>query len=331
MIAVDAMGGDFAPDPIVKGALNVARKGVSVTLFGDQKKISSILSKFNKNWRNLPVEVVHCEDVIEMGEIPGPSLIKRSNSSLIRAMRSVAIGHCDAFVSAGNSGAVVLAATLISKRIPKISRAALGDFLPACHGEIFFVDLGANIDCKPEQLVQFAIMGSTYVALEKKINSPSVALLSNGHESYKGSLLVKETHKLLTKSKLNFIGNIESRVLFEKCDIDVVVCDGFVGNVLLKSMQATACTIFSWLKREHTSSIFGRIAYVFNSFIYRRLLKKTDYAKKGGSLLLGVNHPVVLAHGCSTEEAIKNAILFAHDIVKRKVIEKFNRKIEEIV
>ena len=331
MVAVDAMGGDFAPEAIVVGSYNAAKRNTPVVLFGDEKKIIAILQKCDNLWQQLSIKIVHCDSVIKMDDIPTKEILKKKDSSLVRAVNSVVNGDCKAFVSAGNSGAILVAGTLISGRIKGVLRPAIGEFLPGRNGPVFFMDLGANVDCKPEHLEQFAAMGHAYVSLQKNIFRPKIALLSNGHEPCKGCVVVKQAHCLLKKSKLNFIGNIESRTALEKNCADVVVCDGFSGNVLLKSVQGVAKTLAHWLKQEHKSSFFSKIAYLFNASIYKRLMKRMDYSTKGGALLLGVNHPIIIAHGCSKDRAITNAILFAHDVVKQKIIEKFSKKVQEVL
>ncbi|MBT3455732.1 phosphate acyltransferase PlsX [bacterium] len=329
MIAVDAMGGDFAPKVIVKGAWLAAKAGVPVSLFGDKNQIVQCLLECDNQWDILPIKIIHCSEVIHMDERPVRTVMRKKESSIVKAVEAVADGRSKAVVSAGNSGATLIAGSLISGKVPGINRPAIGEFLPTCNESVFCMDLGANVDCKPEHLKEFAFMGCAYVSLVKDISFPRVALLSNGHEPYKGSTVVKDTYALLDSSDINFVGNLEpSAILGQDCT-DVVVCDGFVGNVFLKSMQAVAQTMSHWLKIEHGKSVFSKAGAFINSPIYKKLKQKIDYASRGGALLLGVNHPVVISHGRSSSRAISNAIFYAFDIVKKGVVEKFKKQIKQ--
>jgi phosphate acyltransferase len=331
MIAVDAMGGDFAPQAVVNGSYEAAKLGIEINLFGDKKQIIRFLELRDKDWQLLPIQVSHCDDFVSMKDQPTPALLKRINTSIVQALESVAKKKNAAFVSAGNSGAVLMAAIFISGKVSGIKRAAFGNFLPTKNGSIFFIDLGANADCRPEFLLDFARMGSAYVCLEKNNKKPKIALLSNGHEPYKGCAVVKQAYKLLEESKLNFVGNVEPDqiLLGDKCD--VVVSDGFAGNILLKTAQATAKTMSGWLAQEHNSSIFKRLAYILNIPVYKGLRKRMQQRSKGGALLLGVNDPVVIAHGNSDASVIKNAILFAYEKVQNKFLDRFNEKVAKVI
>lgn len=328
MIAVDAMGGDYAPLIAVKGAYNAAKKGIAVKLFGQQLIITELLDQFDRNWSALPISIVHCNEIIEMAEEPSRAVFKKKNSSLHRAILSVSAQECSAFVSAGHSGAVLVSSVLSFGKIHGISRPALGTYLPTKKGWVFCIDLGANTDCKPDYLRQFAYMGSTYVRLTKDIEKPRVGLLSNGSERYKGSLLVKEAYDLLEKSSLNFIGNIEAKEIFNDY-VDVIVCDGFAGNVLLKSIQGTASAFKEWLMQEYQSNVFNKIIGLLTKPIFNRMKKKMDYTQYGGALLLGVEAPVVVAHGSSDEVAIENAIIFANKVVNDGLVSRFNYSLSE--
>ena len=327
MIAVDVMGGDYAPQEAVQGALAAAKKGVPLILFGNQDKVLPLLTHYCPRWRSLPIELVHCSDVIEMDEDPIRGMLRKKDSSIVRALQAVHSGKAHAFVSAGNSGAVMAAAAVIVGRVPGVLRPAIGSFLPTTHGSLFCLDLGANPDCKPEYLVQFAYMGYAYVRLTKEIAQPRVALLSNGHESYKGSSLVKKAFELIAQTGLEFIGNIESRDLFSG-RADVVVTDGFTGNVLLKSIQGTARAVMDWMRDEAKRSFILRILLACAYPVLRCVKKKIDYARTGGALLLGVNKPVVIAHGSSKGQAITQAILFAQKTVDEKIMPTFNETLK---
>jgi glycerol-3-phosphate acyltransferase PlsX len=327
MIAVDVMGGDYAPEEAILGALAAAKKGVPLILFGNQDKVIPLLSYYCPRWRSLPIELVHCSDVIDMDDDPLRGMLRKKDSSIVRALQAVNSGKAEAFVSAGNSGAVVAAATIIIGRVKGVFRPAIGTFLPTNHGSLFCLDLGANPDCKPEYMLQFAHMGYAYIRLVKHITQPRVALLSNGHESYKGSALVKKAHELISQTDLEFVGNIESRDIFSG-RADVIVTDGFTGNVLLKSIQGTAKAVMDWMKDEASRSIILKALLSLTYPLLTRIKNKIDYARTGGALLLGVNKPVVIAHGSSKEKAITQAILFAQKTVNEKTIPTFNQSLQ---
>lgn len=330
MIAVDAMGGDYAPQEAVQGALAAAKEGIPLILFGNQDKIMSLLAHYCPRWRTLPIELVHCSDVIEMDDDPIRGILRKKDSSIIRALRAVRSGKAHAFVSAGNSGAIMAAASIVLGRVAGVLRPAIGSFLPTSSGSLFCLDLGANPDCKPEYLVQFAYMGYAYVRLVKHIAQPRVALLSNGHEAYKGSMLVKSAFEMLENTDLEFIGNIESRDIFSG-RADVVVTDGFTGNILLKGIQGTANAVMDWMKEEASNSLLSRIMLSLSWPVLSRIKKRIDYARTGGALLLGINKPVVIAHGSSKTAAFTQAIIFAHQTVKQKIIPTFNETLQSLL
>jgi phosphate acyltransferase len=325
MIALDAMGGDFAPHATILGAIQAARNGIPIALFGDERKLIPLLRAIDPLWENLSLTLFHCPDVIGMTDEPGKAIVYKKESSLVRAVESVANGDTRAIVSAGNSGAALVAGTIILGRAPGILRPALGDFVPTCSGSIFCIDLGANVDCKPEFLEQFAYMGAAYVQLVTPLAEPRIGLLSNGEEPYKGSQVVKQTYDLLYQSSLNFIGNVQSRDMFDNV-ADVLVCDGFSGNILLKAMQGTAHLMTVWLKQEAYRSWWQRLYFMLGYSIFKRLKNRADYAKKGGALLLGINYPLVIAHGCSQAEAIEQAIRFAHYTAQEQFVSLFNEQ-----
>lgn len=234
------------------------------------------------------------------------------------------------FFSAGNSGAALVASTFHIGRVEGVLRPAIGGFIPTPHGSVFCVDLGANVDCKPEFLEQFAVMGNLYLTLATTITAPRVALLSNGHEPYKGSTAVKQAYDYLQKADLNFVGNVEARDIFEN-QADLVVCDGFVGNVLLKGVQGAARAVQSWIVAEARTSWVSSILLWLNKGLFNRIKAKTDYASVGGALLLGVKKPVVIAHGCSHAVAVENALMMAHRIARANTIMVFNEQLAELL
>ncbi len=330
MIAVDVMGGDYAPQEAVQGALAAAQKGIPLILFGNQDKIMALLAHYYPRWRSLPIELVHCSDVIEMDEDPIRGILRKKDASIIRALQALHAGKAEAFVSAGNSGAVMAAATIILGRVAGVLRPAIGTFLPTNNGSLFCLDLGANPDCKAEYMVQFAYMGYAYMRLVKHIAQPRIALLSNGHEAYKGSALAKKAFELLSQANLEFVGNIESRDIFSG-RADVVVTDGFTGNILLKSIQGTAKAVIDWMKDEASRSFFLKLLLGLTYPLLSRIKNKIDYARTGGALLLGVNKPVIIAHGSSKEQAIAQAIFFAHKTVQEKIVPTFNKTLKALL
>jgi len=320
MIAVDAMGGDQAPRTVIEGAVAAARSGIPILLVGHQAAITSHLPS---DWQTLPLTFEFCTDQILMTEDPGRAIRSKPDSSMVKGMKTVVNGKATAFFSAGNSGAVMVGSVLIIGRLQGIERPAVGTFLPTRRGSIFCLDVGANVDCKAHYLYQFALMGHAYLQITKNVKQPRIGLLSNGHEPYKGPVEIKKAYELLSQSSLNFVGNIEARDLGEDI-VDVLVCDGFVGNVLLKAMQGVARTMFGWIKDETERSWLRRCLAWLNRGIFKSIKNRADYTSIGGALLLGVNHPIIVAHGSSDARAIENGIKFAHRIVQEKQIIAFN-------
>lgn len=329
MIAVDAMGGDFAPAITVQGAYNAAKKGIKITLFGQEAVMVDLLKKIDHNWRALPLHIVDCPESIGMAEEPTRSVLKK-NSSLMRALHAVKNQQAHAVVSAGNSGSAVVGSILVFERIKGVVRPALGTFLPTRKGSVLLLDSGANVDCKPEYLQQFACMGHVFMHHVKGIAQPRIGLLSNGQERGKGCYATKTAYSLLEHSSLNFVGNIEARELLNDY-ADVIVCDGFVGNVLLKAVQGVSHALTDLIKQSFMSSLWGRcVGYIAKPY-FKAVRETVDYKKVGGALLLGVNHPLIIAHGCSNSEAFENAILFAHSVVKQGLVQRFNENLVKLL
>lgn len=330
MIAVDAMGGDYAPREVLAGALKAAQSGIPILLCGDIAHIEPILTSLSPSWRDLPISCEPCTQTIDMAEEPSRAVIRKKDASLVRAAQAVKEGRASALVSAGNSGAVLAVGSLIIGRVPGVMRPALGNMIPTPHGGIFCLDLGANTDCKPAYLAQFAVLGSVYVQEAIGIKTPRVALLSNGHEPYKGSQAVKEAYGLLEKqSGIHFVGNLEARDMFEGT-ADVLVMDGFVGNVLLKGVQGTIRALFGWIKQEAARSWYHKLLALCAKPLLSAIRTTTDYQKAGGALLLGVQKPVVVAHGSSQAEGIYSAIFFAHSVAQKNSLKRVNACLEEI-
>jgi len=317
-IGLDAMGGDKAPESTIAGAVAAVKKyGYHVTLIGRESQIRTILQKFRYPIQN--IDVVDAQEVIEMHEPAALSVRKKRNSSIVRGMEFLKEGVFDAFVSAGNTGAVVCAATLSLRLLPGVDRPGIAVILPTLDKPCMVIDVGANIDPKPLHLLQYGIMGDAYSKHILNKTNPTVGLLNIGEESTKGTDFIKETHIMLSESKLNFIGNIEPKEVYEG-GADVVLCDGFVGNVLLKVTEGFADAASKLLRRElKRSSIITKIGAFLTLPAFNIMKKKIDASEYGGAPLMGVDGSVIIAHGASDEKAIKNAICAAADNVEHNV------------
>lgn len=309
MIAIDVMGGDFAPKAQIIGALKASKNGIQVCLFGPKDLLVSSLYECDPNWNLYPIEIHDCNEIIEMAEDPVLAVRKKTKSSMVLAVKSVAEGKCKAVLSAGNSGALMASAAFILGRESGVERPAIAGFLPTNDGSVLCLDLGANTDCKPHYLLQFAYLGHSYISRVRGIHNPKIGLLSNGEEAGKGSLAIKEAYKLLSSAKdLNFIGNVEPEDIFNKV-VDIVVCDGFAGNVLLKTTESVSSMIYEWAlkKLQEERSEWG---IEFS----KELFSRTSWVKIGAAVLLGVNGNVLVAHGKACEITMENAIKLAHNI-----------------
>ena len=320
-IALDAMGGDNAPGEIVAGAVQAARSyGFGVYLVGREDAIRAELAKHDTNGLDLPI--LHTDEVIEMDEHPANAVRRKKNASMTLALQQVRDGQALGAVSAGNSGAMMAASLFMLKRIAGVERPALGGILPTKDGACLVIDLGANTDCKPEYLQQFALMGSIYMERIFTISSPRVGLLANGEEESKGNQLVIESHALLKRNAqtlgLNFIGNVEGRDI-PAGNADVVVCDGFVGNVVLKLSEGLAETLLGMVRAEMTSSLPRKLAAAVLRPGLRTMGRRLDYAEYGGVPLLGVNGSAIISHGRSNAKAIKNALRVARQTAETGV------------
>ncbi|MDD5281538.1 MAG: phosphate acyltransferase PlsX [Candidatus Omnitrophica bacterium] len=316
-IVVDAMGGDHAPDVVIKGSLAALKEyEVEIVLVGDQPKIEALLKKAKYIGNRISIQ--HTTETIEMSESAANSVRRKRNSSIVVGLNMVKEGKADAFFSAGNTGAVVCAATLELRLLPGIERAGIAVVAPTLKGNSLIIDVGANIDPKPTQLLQYGIMADAYCKNILNKPNPAVGLLNIGEEEKKGTEFIREAYELLGKSKLNFIGNVEGKDLFSgKCDI--IICDGFVGNVALKVSESAAEAMQTFLKRHLLSNIWGKVGLIFMMPSLKRFKKDIDYAEYGGALLLGVNGVVIIGHGRSSIRAIKNAIRVAKEEVERQV------------
>jgi phosphate acyltransferase len=331
-IVVDAMGSDTYPAPDVEGAVLAAREyGTEIILVGDEEKIKSELLKYHTEV--LKIEVVHAPEILTM-EDKGMALVlkaRRPNSknSMAVGIDLVKNGEADAFVTAGNTGAATVTAYFRLGTIPGVERPALAPIFPTAKGSCVVLDVGANPDCKPENLFQFAIMGAIYAEKVRKINNPIVGLISNGEEAGKGSQLVKDTYPLLKSSKLNFYGNVEGKEVIGG-EVDVAVTDGFTGNVMLKSSEAVAKLLTDKIKELiKTGPITAKIGGALVKPTLGKLKKLMDPSEEGAAPLLGINGLVFIGHGRSDSIAIKNAIRVANEAVETGVLESIKIAIEQ--
>ncbi|HPT06576.1 MAG TPA: phosphate acyltransferase PlsX [Candidatus Omnitrophota bacterium] len=319
-IIVDAMGGDHAPDVVVEGAIAAVKEyGVDLVLVGDESAINDLLKKHR--YAGTRITVHPSQEVIGMSEHAAASVRKKRKSSIVVGMGLVGAGVGDAFVSAGNTGAVVCAATLELRLLPGVERAGIAVITPTLNGISLLIDVGANIDPKPIQLVQYGIMGQAYSKFILNKTNPTVGLLNIGEEETKGTDVVKDAYELLSKSGLNFVGNVEPKDIFSGKS-DVIVCDGFVGNVMLKVAESAAETLNILLKRSLMSNPLGKLGLILLKKSFVSYKKQLDYSEYGGAPLLGVNGVVIISHGRSNPKAIKNAIRVSKEEVERKVNEK---------
>lgn len=345
-IAIDAMGGDYAPREIVAGAVWAAADyDVAIELVGKQDRIEYELQRIKNEGiisnaggfkdqkiridvSKLDIKITPAAEVIEMGEAPGQAIRKKKKSSIVLAVDAVATGNSDAIVAAGSTGAAMAASLFGLGRIPGIERPAIAVTLPTMKNPVVVIDAGANSNCTPDMLFQFAVMGSTFSKNVLGIEAPRIGVLNIGEEAGKGNELAQATYKLLEEqqNKINFIGNIEGREIFSGM-CDVVVCDGFVGNVALKITEGTSSMLFRMLKQEFKSDFLARVAGLIAKPFMKRIYRKINYEEFGGALLLGVKGITVISHGRSKAFAIKNAVRVAKEAVETGV----NKKIEEFM
>ena len=312
-IILDAMGGDFAPEAPVLGAIDAAKAyGAQITLVGRGQEILAVLEK--NGIANLPdgIEICHAEDVVDMHDDPGTVIRKRKNSSMVVGLRMLSEGKGDAFVSAGSTGALLSGATLIVKRIKGIRRAAMAPAMPTKAGhKVIICDCGANAECTPEFLLQFGLVASAYSKHTLGIADPRVGLLNIGTEDSKGTQLQKDAYALLSgaaeKGLLNFVGNVEARAV-PLGEVDVVVCDGFSGNVLIKSIEGTAMFMGSMIKRMFKKNLGSKLGYLLCKSGMKDLLKLLDSREIGGTQFLGIKQPVIKCHGNSDRLAFRNGV-----------------------
>ena len=335
-IILDAMGGDHAPQAPVMGAVEAVKKyGSQITLVGRGEEILGVLRE--NGIADLPkgLEIANADDVVDMHDDPAAVIHKRKNSSMVVGLKMLADGQGDAFISAGSTGALLTGATLLVKRVKGLRRAAMGPAMPnKAGGKTIIVDCGANAECTPEFLLQFGLVGSLHAKKSLGIENPRVGLLNIGTEDSKGTPLQKEAHGLLKAASeqgiINFIGNIEGRDVLLG-EVDVVVCDGFSGNVLLKSIEGTAYFMGSLMKHKiFKRNIFSMIGYLFCKSGVDEVMKMMDYREIGGTQFLGIKKPVIKAHGSSDALAFRNAVRQAEDAAKANAAEELAEELAKL-
>lgn len=322
-IAIDAMGGDHAPKEVVKGAMAAIKEyeNINIVLVGNENAINEHLTDQTR------ITIIHTDEKIESTDSPVTAIRRKKNSSMVLAIKEVKEGRADACISAGNTGALMTGGVLIVGRIKGIERPALAPMLPTFTGDGFLlIDAGANMDAKPEHLLHYGLMGSIYMQKVRNLESPRVGLLNVGTEDDKGTELTKHSFALLKDAPINFVGNVEARDLLEGV-ADVVVCDGFSGNVVLKTVEGTALSLFSLLKKELTSTFFNKIAAGALKPSFKKIKEKMDYTEYGGAGLFGLQAPIIKAHGSSNETAILNSIRQTRLMLEEKVVETIKAEV----
>ena len=327
-IAVDAMGGDNAPHAVVAGAVQAAKEfGTGIILVGIEELIQAELKKHHQA-KTLPLEVRNATQVVDMLDSPATVFRRKKDSSIRVANELVKSGDAVAVISAGHTGAAMATSLFILGPLEGVERPAIATFMPTMKETCIVLDVGANVDCKPNHLLQFAIMGEVYAKYLLKNPNPRVGLLSIGEEETKGNELTKEAFKLLTETSLNFIGNVEGRdVMGGKAD--VVVCDGFIGNVVLKLSEAVAETIGLMIRENIGDNLIRKLGYFMMRPAFRALKRRIDYAEYGGAPLVGINGISIISHGRSSDRAIKNAIRVATKLAKSEVNKHIQEDIEK--
>lgn len=326
-IAIDAFGGDNAPDEVVKGAVDAVKEyGVDIVLTGDTKKLDECFERLGLSKDHITFE--QADGVIEIEDNPKMILKEKKNCSMGVAMQMVADGRADAMISAGSTAALVMGGTLIVKRIKGVKRPSLTPVMPGLNNMYILLDGGANVDCRPDMLRQFAVMGSVYMNKIMGVDNPKVGLLNVGAEEEKGRELEQETYALLKNSTLNFTGNVEARNA-ALGEVDVVVTDGFTGNIYLKTVEGMGKFMKASLKKIFFRNLGTKICAMFTMKGIKEISKQMDYRETGGSPLLGTAKPVLKAHGSSDALAFKNAVRQAKDFVERNVIAEMEKVLSE--
>lgn len=327
-IAVDAMGTDLAPQPELEGAISAAREQLAeVLLVGPQEALKRELARCNA--RGLPIQVVHASEAVTMEEAAAKAFRRKRDSSIRVAARLVREGRADGLISAGNTGAVMTTAKIVLGALEGVDRPALAAVFPTRQGRAaVLLDVGANVDCKPEHLEQFAVMGEIYYRVIFGAERPRVGLLSIGEEEHKGNDLTREALSRLKRLPLKFVGNVEGRDLYNG-RVEVIVCDGFIGNVALKISEGLVEAISSLLKESLSSTLSSKVGYVLSRKAFNHFKKRVDYSEYGGAPLLGVRGVCLICHGGSNPNAIKNAIRVAAEFAEGRINEKIERELRD--
>ncbi|PJI06621.1 MULTISPECIES: phosphate acyltransferase PlsX [Clostridium] len=329
IIAIDGMGGDNAPEAVIKGCIDAINEynDLHIMITGPYDKINEKLNEYDFNRDK--IEIIDAKDIITNNEHPVMAIRRKKESSLYKALHLVKDGKADAVISAGSTGALMAGATLMLGRIKGIDRVALSPIMPGKNSPFMVSDAGANVDCKPQYLLQFALMGKVYFENILNVKNPTIGLVNIGSEAEKGNDLTKNTYKLLKESGLNFVGNVEPREA-SNGDVNVLVCDGFVGNTLLKMYEGVAINIFKMLKSEMLSSTRSKIGALLLKPALKKFAKKFDYSEYGGSPFLGSKGIVIKAHGSSNAKAFKNAIKQAENCKKNEIITRISSQLEQL-
>ncbi|MGH9349135.1 MAG: phosphate acyltransferase PlsX [Vicinamibacterales bacterium] len=328
-IAVDAMGGDHAPAHIVDGAVAAARHlDVHLALVGPTSAVEAGLASHG-DWRSLGIEVVEAPDVIGMADAPAAALRRKPRASIRVAADLAGSAQAAALFSAGSTGATVMAAHAAFGMIPGVDRPALATIIPTRTSRTVLVDAGANAECRPHHLLQFAVMGSVYARLALRVDRPRIGLLSIGEEATKGNDLTREAHRLLKAAPVNFIGNVEGRDLFSGA-ADVIVCDGFTGNVALKISEGLVDTVEALLGDELRGTFSSQVGYLLSRRAFRRFRKRVDYSEYGGAPLVGVAGLAIVGHGRSSVKAVRNAIAMAYRFATSDYVRRVEQDIGEV-
>ncbi|MCH8954581.1 phosphate acyltransferase PlsX [candidate division KSB1 bacterium] len=327
-IAIDAMGGDYAPEAIIHGGVEAAKSGkgeYEVVFVGDESTISSILSRHFRI-QEYPISIIHASQKIEMCESPTAALKKKPDASVVVAMELHTQGKVDAVVTAGHTGASMASAFFSLGRIKGVRRPAIGSLIPYGQGVTLLIDVGANLECKPIHLLQFGVMGDIYMKNVYHIAEPKVGLLNIGEEATKGREIHKEGNILLAESNLNFVGNVEGRDIMSGL-VDVIVCEGFIGNIVLKFAESFNGVYSKTLKRKIGKKVFSNVGAFLLKPTFKRLRRIYDYEEYGGAPLLGINGTCMICHGSSTPKAIMHAVIEASSMIKQRVNEKISQEL----
>lgn len=328
-IAIDGMGGDNSPKAVIEGCIEALKEydDIEIYITGPEEKLRNEFDKFK--YDKSRVQFINATEIINTNEHPVMALRKKKDSSLSKALKLVKEKKCDAIISAGSTGAFLAGCTLVVGRISGIERPALAPIMPGKNNSFIVLDVGANVDCKPSYLLQFAIMGKVYFESVLGIKNPTVGLINIGSEEEKGNELTKATYKMLKESNLNFVGNVEPRDI-PNGDVNVLVCDGFVGNTVLKMYEGVASTMFNIIKDGITSTFRAKLGAFLVKPVLKGIKQKFDYTEHGGAPFLGVDGVCIKAHGSSDSKAFKNAIRQARAFSRNNIIEKIKLDIENI-